>query len=202
MEMMKFGATVLLFVCVTANVEALPRNRHVVKRRTVPPSPTPHTDVTSTWPYGFMEFVSLWAKCRELELVTSTDASEATGGAYWSDMGTIGIVCTDLFVAMKDMKTDLKPEAEGTVMAEFNEIFPLFQCTNLQIYREETMAVLKHDADAINDDPFLSMTARLAEKCDSVFKAYADQKKGNRPQKRFWLLDWIKNAMNAVGLGR
>ena len=28
----------------------------------------------------------------------------ATGGANWSDMGTIGLVCTDLFVAMKDMK--------------------------------------------------------------------------------------------------
>ncbi|KAH3770773.1 hypothetical protein DPMN_172066 [Dreissena polymorpha] len=88
---------------------------------------------------------------------------------------------------MKDMKTDLSPEEEEAAMAQFNDNFPLFQCTNLQIYREETMAFLEHDTNASNDDPFLSMTAGLAEMCDSVFKAYVDQKKRNRPEKRFSL---------------
>ncbi|KAH3770763.1 uncharacterized protein LOC127844325 [Dreissena polymorpha] len=181
---MRFGATVLLFVCFSACVAALPRNQHVVNRRAVPPPPTRQTDVTSTWPYGFMEFASLWAKCREWELFTTTDPSTATEEANRSDMGTLGIACTDLFDSMKDMKTDLSPEEEAAAMAQFNDNFPLFQCTNLQIYREETMAFLEHDTNAYNDDPFLSMTVRLAEMCYSVFKAYDDQ--GNRPEKRFW----------------
>ncbi|KAH3754567.1 hypothetical protein DPMN_189244 [Dreissena polymorpha] len=179
---MRFWATVVLFVCVSASVAALPSHRHVVKRSTVPPTTTSPTNVTSTWPYGFMEFASLWAKCREWQLF---NPSKATDGANRSEMGTIGSACTALLDAMKDMKkADPGPEKEETVMAEFNDIVPLLQCTNLQINREEIMAVLEHDTNAINDDPFLSMTARLAEMCDSVFKAYADQKKGNRPQKR------------------
>ncbi|KAH3821942.1 uncharacterized protein LOC127831844 isoform X2 [Dreissena polymorpha] len=189
---MRFWATVVLFVCVSASVAALLSHRHVVKGSTVPPTTTSLTNVTSTWPYGFMEFASLWAKCREWQLF---NPSKATDGANRSEMGSIGIACTGLLDAMKDMKTDSGPEKEETVMAEFNANFPLLQCTNLQINREEIMAVLEHDTNAINDDPFLSMTARLAEMCDSEFKAYADQKKINRPQKRNW---W--NVINIVNI--
>ncbi|KAH3877731.1 hypothetical protein DPMN_001608 [Dreissena polymorpha] len=163
---MRFGATVLIFVCVSASVDAFPKNPKLFNRHLALPTPasTKRPDDANKWPFGFMEFASLFAKCHEWEMFITTDQSEDTD----PDM-TLAIACNKMSTVIEKIKNDDFIEADT---ATFNEFFPLLQCTNLQIDRERILDYLGETNTDIESDPFLASTARLAVRCEGIFEKY------------------------------
>ncbi|KAH3892034.1 uncharacterized protein LOC127856837 [Dreissena polymorpha] len=163
---MRFGATVLILVCVSASVDAFHRNPKLFNRHLAlpTPSPTKRPDAANKWPFGIMEFASLFAKCHEWEMFITTDPSEDTD----PDM-TLAIACNKMSTVMEKIKNDDFTEADTAL---FNEYFPLLQCTNLQIDRERILDYLGETTTDIDSDPFLASTARLAAECQGVFEKY------------------------------